>query len=208
MFYKTKVWDNFAIKYMYKVETSSSQLSSKIKTKTLPLPRPIYQNTSCKIVSLCSFQLATTAVTRPRNWVLFYANWLLDLHYRCNITLITGVKWLLMLFLLLYGLTPTAKKLPREDLTLQQVDGNIIQPLDIAEEPVREELVTVADVCILWNVMHLHSTDKVESDSFFLLYCFSRLFLGRTACTVVLRKRAQYQISAHPPLLLQFPAKV
>ena len=26
--------------------------------------------------------------------------------------------------------------------------------------------------------------------------------------TVVLRKRAQYQISAHPPLLLQFPAKV
>ena len=54
-----------------------------------------------------------------------------------------------MLFLLLYGLTHTAKKLPREDLTLQQVDGNIIQPLDIAEEPVREELVTVADVCSL-----------------------------------------------------------
>ena len=81
--------------------------------------------------------------------MLFYANWLLDLHYRCNITLITGVKWLLMLFLLLYGLTHTAKKLPREDLTLQQVDGNIIQPLDIAEEPVREELVTVADVCSL-----------------------------------------------------------
>ena len=26
--------------------------------------------------------------------------------------------------------------------------------------------------------------------------------------TVVSRKRAQYQISAHPPLLLQFPAKV
>ena len=26
--------------------------------------------------------------------------------------------------------------------------------------------------------------------------------------TVVSRKRAQYQISAHPPLLLQFPAKI
>ena len=31
-------------------------------------------------------------------------------------------------------------------------------------------------------------------------------FMCLHACTVVSRKRAQYQISAHPPLLLQFPA--